>query len=188
MYDLIIRGGRLPSGHEADLGVKDGKIAALGAVEGEAARTIHAEGLTILPGAIDTQVHFREPGLTHKEDLESGSRAALFGGVTSYLEMPNTNPTTTDEATLRDKLERAEGRSWVHYGFFVGASTENADRLAEYERLPGVPGIKIFMGSSTGPLLVGEDEELRRVLRSAGGSGARSTRRTRRGTGSGRLY
>jgi dihydroorotase len=80
--------------------------------------------------------------------------------------MPNTNPTTTDKTTLRDKLALADGRSWVHYGFFVGASTENADRLEEYERLPGVPGIKIFMGSSTGPLLVGEDDELRRVLRS----------------------
>ena len=164
MYDLLFRGGRLPSGHEADLAIQDGRIAAIGRVEGEAKRMIDARGLTILPGAIDTQVHFREPGLTHKEDLESGSRSALHGGVTGYLEMPNTNPTTTDEATLRDKLFRAKGRSWVHYGFFVGASTDNADRLEEYERLPGVPGIKIFMGSSTGPLLVGGDDELRRVL------------------------
>lgn len=149
------------------MAVSDGKIAAIGALPGvEAERTIEAGGLTILPGAIDTQVHFREPGLTHKEDLESGSRAALFGGVTSFLEMPNTNPTTTDPATLNDKLDRAAGRCWTHYGFFVGASTENADLLAEYEKLPGVPGIKIFMGSSTGPLLVGDDEALRRVLRS----------------------
>lgn len=168
-HDLIFRGGRLATGSgvfEGDLAVRDGKLSAVGVVDGDAERVVDARGLTVLPGAIDTQVHFREPGLTHKEDLESGSRAALFGGVTAYLEMPNTNPTTTDEATLRDKLTRADGRSWVNYGFFVGASTENAERLAEYERLPGVPGIKIFMGSSTGPLLVGEDDELRQVLRS----------------------
>ena len=165
-YELIFRNARLPSGHETDVAVLDGKIAALGVVGDEAERTVEARGLTLLPGAIDTQVHFREPGLTHKEDLESGSRAALFGGVTSFLEMPNTDPTTVDEPTLRDKLARAEGRCWANYGFFVGASTENAERLAEYERLPGVPGIKIFMGSSTGPLLVGEDDALRRVLRS----------------------
>lgn len=165
-HDLLFRNVRLPDSHEADLAVKGGRISAIGAVDEEAERTVDAKGLTILPGAIDTQVHFREPGLTHKEDLESGSRAALFGGVTSFLEMPNTSPTTTDEATLRDKLERAEGRCWSHYGFFVGATTENADRLAEYERLPGVPGIKVFMGSSTGPLLVGDDDALRRTLRS----------------------
>lgn len=163
--DLIIRHGRLPDGRVADVAIRDGKIVGLGAIEGEAERTIEARSLTLLPGAVDTQVHFREPGLTHKEDLESGSRSALFGGVTSYLEMPNTSPTTTDEATLCDKLARAEGRSWAHFGFFVGATAENADRLADYERLPGTPGIKIFMGSSTGPLLVGEDESLRRVLR-----------------------
>lgn len=165
-HDLLFRNARLPDGHEADLAVRDGRIAAIGSVQQDAERTIDARGLTILPGAIDTQVHFREPGLTHKEDLESGSRAALFGGVTAFLEMPNTNPTTTDEATLRNKLDRAAGRCWSHYGFFVGASTENADRLAEYEMLPGVPGIKVFMGSSTGPLLVGDDDSLRRTLRS----------------------
>jgi len=169
-YDLLFRNGRIATGSgvfEADLAVKDGKIAAIGSLAGETAeRDIEAKGLILLPGAIDTQVHFREPGLTHKEDLESGSRAALYGGVTAYLEMPNTNPTTTDEATLRDKLDRAAKTSWVHYGFFVGASTDNVNSLAEYEKLPGVPGIKIFMGSSTGPLLVGEDDELRSVLRS----------------------
>lgn len=169
MYDLLFRNAQLatPEGvFEGDLAATGGKIAAIGRVEGEAARTIDARGLTLLPGAIDTQVHFREPGLTHKEDLESGSRAALFGGVTSFLEMPNTNPTTTDAATLADKLVRASGRCWTDYGFFVGATAENADRLAEYETLPGTPGIKIFMGSSTGPLLVGDDEALRQVLRS----------------------
>ena len=167
-HDLIIRQARIASGagvYEGDLAIRDGKISALGVVEGNAERTVEAEGLTLLPGAIDTQVHFREPGLSHKEDLESGSRAALYGGVTSFLEMPNTNPTTTDAASLEAKLELAKGRCWANYGFFVGASAENAARLAEYERLPGTPGIKIFMGSSTGPLLVGDDESLRRVLR-----------------------
>lgn len=168
-HDLLFRNARLATGQgtfEGDLAVRAGKISGIGKVDDEVERTIDARGLTILPGAIDTQVHFREPGLTHKEDLESGSRAALFGGVTAFLEMPNTDPTTTSEATLRDKLARADGRSWVHYGFFVGATAENVDRLPEYERLPGVPGIKVFMGSSTGPLLVGDDEALRRVLRS----------------------
>ncbi len=167
-HDLLIRNARLATGDgvfEGDLGIMDGKISAVGKVEREAERTVDAHGLTILPGAIDTQVHFREPGLTHKENLESGSRAALFGGVTSFLEMPNTSPTTTDEATLRDKLDRAAKRCWTHYGFFVGATTENADHLADYERLPGVPGIKVFMGSSTGSLLVGDDDALRQVLR-----------------------
>ena len=162
----MFRNVRFSNGGEGDLATAGGRISAIGRIEDDAERIVEGRGLTLLPGAIDTQVHFREPGLTHKEDLASGSLAALYGGVTSFLEMPNTDPTTTDAATLGNKLARAQGRSWANFGFFVGATAENADRLAEYERLPGVPGIKIFMGSSTGPLLVGDDEPLRRVLRS----------------------
>lgn len=169
-FDLVIRGATLATSQTiepADIGIRDGKIAEIGDLSQAAtAETLDAHGLIAMPGAIDTQVHFREPGLEHKEDLATGTLAALFGGVTSILEMPNTDPTTTDPASLQDKLDRANGRAWCHYGFFVGATTENADELAEYENLPGTPGIKIFMGSSTGSLLVGDDEHLRRVLRS----------------------
>lgn len=165
----MIRNGLLSRSdglHSGDVGIKEGRIVAIGELANvPAAEVLDARGLTVMPGAIDTQVHFREPGLEHKEDLATGTFAALSGGVTSILEMPNTNPTTTDEAALRDKLARADGRASCHYGFFVGASAENADRLAEYEQLPGVPGIKIFMGSSTGSLLVADDDDLRQVLK-----------------------
>lgn len=169
-FDLIIRGGTLATSEHlgtADIGITDGKIGEIGDLSyAVSAGVFDAKHLVVMPGVIDTQVHFREPGLEHKEDLATGTLAALTGGVTGILEMPNTNPTTTDPATLQDKLDRASGRAWCHYGFFVGATTENAEHLAEYENLPGTPGIKIFMGSSTGPLLVGDDEHLRRVLRS----------------------
>ena len=166
-FDLLIRQGTLVTSTYAesgDIGIKDGKIAAIGHLDDPAAEVLDATGLLVMPGLIDTQVHFREPGLEHKEDLESGTRAALIGGVTGILEMPNTNPNTTNAETLADKLHRADGRAWCHYGFFVGATTDNIDQLAELETLPGTPGIKIFMGSSTGSLLVGDDEHLRRVL------------------------
>ncbi len=118
----------------------------------------------ILPGMIDSQVHFREPGLEHKEDLATGSLAALAGGMTAFLEMPNTNPLTVDEATLADKVSRASNRAWCDFGFFMGATAENAEDMARLEKLPGCCGVKIFMGSSTGSLLVPDDETLRRVL------------------------
>lgn len=167
-FDLLIRRGQIysESGHEvADIGVKDGLIAAIGNLSNSASDTVvDAKGLAILPGAIDTQVHFREPGNTHKEDLESGSRAAVMGGVTTYFEMPNTSPTTVSRASLEDKLHRANGRSWSHYAFFVGATATNVDELTDLEQLPGAAGIKIFMGSSTGDLLVPDDETLQRIL------------------------
>lgn len=166
--DLILRGGTLvtPTGTAVgDVGVRGGKIVSVGVVHEDAAEELDVRGLTVIPGVIDTQVHFREPGLEHKEDLESGTRAALHGGVTSILEMPNTMPTTSTAEALQDKLDRAAGRAWCHFGFFVGATTDNYDQLAEYENLLGTPGIKIFMGSSTGSLLVPDDDHLRAVLR-----------------------
>ncbi len=167
-YDLILTNGTVhtPSGPvRADVGVRNGKIAGVG-VTGDAGETIDCSGLDILPGVIDTQVHFREPGLEYKEDLESGSRAAVLGGVTAVFEMPNTNPNTDSADAVADKLARARDRMWCDHAFYVGATAANAEHLAELERLPGTAGVKIFMGASTGNLLVAEDGELARVLAS----------------------
>ncbi len=167
-FDLIIAGGEVftPNGLETlDIAVKDGRIAALGQFSaGQGAESFDAGNLTVLPGVIDTQVHFREPGLEHKEDLESGSRAAVLGGVTAVFEMPNTNPSTVTAEDFNDKLARAAGRMWCDHAFFVGASDDNAENLPMLERLPGCCGVKIFMGASTGSLLVEDDETLREVL------------------------
>ncbi|WEK44191.1 MAG: dihydroorotase [Candidatus Sphingomonas colombiensis] len=149
----------------ADVGVRDGKIVAIGA-NGDAGRTIDCAGLDILPGVIDTQVHFREPGLEHKEDLATGSVAAVMGGVTGVFEMPNTKPNTDSADAIADKLSRAKGRMWCDHAFYVGATNHNARDLAELERLPGTAGVKIFMGASTGDLLVSEDARLAEVLAS----------------------
>ncbi|MBI2253019.1 MAG: dihydroorotase [Proteobacteria bacterium] len=169
-FDLVIRNGAVatPNGVEMlDIGVRERRIAELGKIgaHAPAAAVVDATGLTVLPGVIDTQVHFREPGLTHKEDLASGTAGAALGGVTAIFEMPNTTPNTLTEADLNDKLQRAKGRAWVDHAFFMGASDENADKLDALELLPGCAGVKIFMGSSTGSLLVADDDTLESVLR-----------------------
>ncbi len=167
-YDLLLTGGivHTPGGPvEADVGVRDGRIVAIGA-RGDAGRTIDCTGLDILPGVIDTQVHFREPGLVHKEDLATGSEAAVMGGVVAVFEMPNTKPNTDSAEAIEDKLTRARGRMWCDHAFYVGATNHNARDLAELERLPGTAGVKIFMGASTGDLLVSEDARLAEVLAS----------------------
>ena len=167
-YDLIVRGGEVANhaGRSlADVGVIDGKIAFIGDLsQASAEETFDATGLTVLPGVIDTQVHFREPGLEWKEDLETGSRAAALGGVVAVFEMPNTNPNTTDPATMEDKLARAKDRMWTDHAFYIGGTHENADYLGELERLPGCCGVKVFMGASTGDLLIADDEGVRKVL------------------------
>ncbi len=167
-FDLVVAGGTTatPSGLvRADVGVRGGRIAALGELKNaKAAERIDAAGLHVLPGVIDTQVHFREPGNEHKEDLNTGTAGAVLGGVTCIFEMPNTKPPTLTEAALNDKLKRAEGRAWCDHAFFVGASASNVDSLADLELLPGCCGVKIFMGSSTGGLLVEDDATLERVL------------------------
>ena len=150
-YDLIIRGGTVV-GYAgtaiADIGITAGRFAAIGSLgSASAAESIDARGLHVLPGAIDSQVHFREPGLEHKEDLASGTAAAALGGITALFEMPNTKPSTTTPAALVDKLARAKGRAWVDHAFYLGGAAENADILHELERLPGCCGIKVFMGS-----------------------------------------
>ena len=123
--------------------------------------TIEARGLHLLPGVIDDQVHFRDPGLEHKEDLFTGSRACAKGGVTTFLEMPNTKPATITVAALHDKLARAAERSLVNYGFYIGATPHNVEELRLAQR---TPGIKIFIGSSTGDLLVDQQDALERIF------------------------
>ena len=168
-YDLILRGGEVVNHAgrgQADVGIKDGKIVAIGDLsQASAAEVFDVTGLHVLPGVIDTQVHFREPGLEWKEDLESGSRAAVLGGVVAVFEMPNTEPTTTDPDSLADKLARAHGRMHCDHAFYVGGTHDNARFLGELERLPGCCGIKVFMGASTGTLLVQDDEGVEMVLR-----------------------
>ncbi len=169
-FDLVIRGGQVvtPGGLvSADLGVRDGKIAGIGSFGAErGGEVIEAAGLHVLPGVIDAHVHFREPGLTAKEDFETGSRAAVLGGVTSVFEMPNSNPPTVSAEGLADKLARAAGRMACDYAFYIGGTAENASHLGELERLPGCAGVKIFMGASTGSLLLADDEGLTRALAS----------------------
>ncbi|WP_269931545.1 dihydroorotase [Aminobacter sp. HY435] len=168
-FDLILKGGTVAN-HDGiglrDVGVTNGRIAAIGDLSSASAgETIDCRGLHILPGVVDSQVHFREPGLEHKEDLETGSRAAVLGGVTAVFEMPNTNPLTTSEATLADKVSRATARMHCDFAFWVGGTRDNAKDVAELERLPGAAGIKVFMGSSTGDLLVEDDEGVASILR-----------------------
>jgi dihydroorotase len=169
-YDLIIRGGTVVNQDgegQRDVGVRAGRIVAIGNLAGAAAgETIDAKGLHVLPGVIDTQVHFREPGLTQKEDLETGSRSAVLGGVTAVFEMPNTNPLTTSAEALADKIARGHHRMHCDFAFYVGGTRENTKDLAELERLPGCCGIKVFMGSSTGSLLVEDDDGVRNILKS----------------------
>ncbi|MCF6116662.1 dihydroorotase [Mesorhizobium muleiense] len=168
-YDLILTGGTVVN-HDGegrrDIGINGGHIAAIGDLgQASAGETVDCRGLHILPGVVDSQVHFREPGLEHKEDLETGSRAAALGGVTAVFEMPNTNPLTTSEAALADKVRRATGRMHCDFAFWVGGTRENAKDTGELERLPGAAGIKVFMGSSTGDLLVEDDEGVASILR-----------------------
>lgn len=168
-FDLLLRGGTVVNQNGvgvADVGIRGGRIAAIGDLaRADAGAEMDVGGLHVLPGIVDSQVHFREPGLEHKEDLATGTAAAVMGGVTSIFEMPNTKPATTTEEALRDKLARAAGRAYCDYAFYVGADRNNLAQLAELERLPGCAGIKVFMGSSTGDLLVEDDEALAAVLR-----------------------
>jgi dihydroorotase len=168
-FDKVFAGGTVVN-HDGvglrDIGVRGGLIAEIGDLSSASAgERIDCTGLHILPGVIDSQVHFREPGLEHKEDLETGSLAAVLGGVTAVFEMPNTKPLTTSEAALADKISRASNRMHCDFAFWVGGTRENAGEVGELERLPGAAGIKVFMGSSTGNLLVEDDEGVASILR-----------------------
>lgn len=168
-FDLIIKNAHIVNHGgrgETDIGINNGIIAKLGDLQpASAGKVIDASGLTILPGVIDSQVHFREPGLTHKDNLAAGARAAARGGVTCVFEMPNTNPATTSVALFQDKLERAKSMV-VDHAFYAGATADNAEALVEMEKIRGCCGVKVFMGSSTGSLLVSKDEDIERILRS----------------------
>lgn len=151
---------------ETNVAIKDGRISEISTEANlQSLKSVDLKGLTLLPGLIDSQVHFREPGFTHKEDLESGTRAAILGGITSVFEMPNTNPITSTVETFQDKLNRAKNRAHCHYAFFIGGSHDNFQNLNELELLPHCSGVKIFLGSSFGPLLVNDDLLLERILK-----------------------
>jgi len=167
-YDTILAGGVLVNQDgegRRDLGLRGGKIAAIGDLSrASAGERVDCRGLHVLPGVIDTQVHFREPGATHKEDLETGSRGAALGGVTAVFDMPNTNPATTGAAELAEKVLLARGRMHCDFAFWLGGAQQNVGDIPELERLPGAAGFKVFMGSSTGSLLVADDEGIAAIL------------------------
>jgi dihydroorotase len=167
-YDVLIKGGTVVN-HDGigqrDIGIVAGRIAAIGRLDAAAAaELVDASDLHVLPGVIDTQVHFREPGLEQKEDLETGSRAAVVGGVTAVFEMPNTKPLTTSPDTLSDKIERARHRMFCDFAFYVGGTRENVEDIPTLENLQGSAGIKVFMGASTGDLLVEDEPSLDRII------------------------
>ena len=170
MTDLIIKNGNCfidDNLVSTDIAIKDKKIVKISKNLTDAEEIIDASGLTVLPGCIDTQTHFREPGSTDTEDLHSGSRAAIAGGITSVFEMPNTNPPTSNMREFQRKLDLGKNRMYCNYAFYFGATADNADDLASLEGLEGCCGIKLFAGSSTGNLLVAEENDIEKVFKNA---------------------
>jgi dihydroorotase len=167
-FDVVFRGGTVVNqdgAAESDVGVIGGRIAEIGTIDASrAGEVVDCKGLHVLPGVIDSQVHFREPGAEHKEDLETGSLGAVMGGVTAVFEMPNTSPLTVTRETFEDKIRRGRHRMHCDFAFWVGGTHGNAEEVQELERLPGAAGIKIFMGASTGDLLVPDDEGVEAIL------------------------
>jgi dihydroorotase len=167
-YDIILKNGKavLPDGiMEVDIAIKNENISAIGNLSNcSADNIIDCTGLHILPGVIDSQVHFREPGLENKENLESGMLAAAAGGVVAVFEMPNTSPLTITPETIEDKLSRASRVAWTDYAFYLGGTGRTGPNLGKWENAPGICGIKIFMGASTGDLLAASDDEVTSVL------------------------
>ncbi len=167
-YDVIYKNATIVNHDgvgQADIAIMNSKIANLGDLSNDSANEIiDCKGLHILPGVIDTQVHFREPGLTHKEDLRSGSLAAVMGGVTGVFEMPNTNPLTITKETFEDKISRASNNMHCDFAFFVGGTHDNVEQLPMLEKMLGCAGVKVFMGSSTGSLLVADDDGVKAIL------------------------
>ena len=168
IIDLLIKNGSCFVDNKlqkVNLAVSNSKIQEIGDLKNlKAKETIDAEGLTVLPGVIDTQVHFREPGSTDVEDLESGSKAAVLGGVTSVFEMPNTNPPTSNQTEFNKKLNLAKNRMFSNYAFYFGATPQNMDDLKKVDKLEGCCGVKLFAGSSTGNLLVKDEKDIEKVI------------------------
>jgi len=167
IFDLVIQNVDVISPYAqgvCNLGIQQGKITSFRADSKKSAKVINGNNLTVFPGLIDSQVHFREPGLTHKEDLESGSRASVLGGVTSFMEMPNTKPATTTIESLQQKVDLATNRCHANFGFFIGASANNLEDLIRAEEQAGCVGIKIFLGSSTGDLLLYDPAILKEIF------------------------
>jgi len=166
--DLLIKNGSCFIDNnlkKVDLAISDSKIQEIGDLKNlKGKNEIDAKELLVLPGIIDTQVHFREPGSTEAEDLNSGSRAAILGGVTSVFEMPNTNPPTSSEKEFLNKLDLAKNRMFCNYAFYFGATPENYSDLRNLKSLEGCCGIKLFVGSSTGNLLVKNEEDIEKVF------------------------
>jgi dihydroorotase len=166
-YTLIIKNGSCYIDDElikTDIALSGNKIKKIGQVELNSSKVIDATDKVVLPGIIDTQVHFREPGSTDSEDLESGSRAAVLGGVTSLFEMPNTNPPTSNLVEFDKKLQLAKDRMHSNYAFYFGATPDNVDQLSKLKNLKGCCGVKLFAGSSTGKLLVDKEDDIERVI------------------------
>ena len=170
LFDTIYKGSNIVTHNNtyiSDIAVKDGKIMTVGDLSKESAsQIIDITGYHLLPGVIDTQVHFREPGLEYKEDLNSGTKAAVLGGITGVFEMPNTNPATTNEEALREKLRLAEGRLFCDYAFYAGGTEDNYLELPKLEKIPGCCGVKVFMGLSVGSLLVTDHDDLNNIVSS----------------------
>lgn len=169
-YDMLVRGGTcvLPWGEErTDVGVRDGRIAALGAgADATADEVFDARGLHVLPGLMDPHVHLRDPGDPAVESIPTGTKAAVLGGLTAVFDMPNTAPSITDAERLAWKQGYVEGAAWCDMGLYVGATRANTPDLAELEWGRGVCAVKVFAGSSTGDLMIEDDEGLERVMRS----------------------
>jgi len=170
MLDLIIKNGKCyidKDLKDKDIAIKEGKIIEIGKINKDAKEILDAKDLLVLPGCMDTQTHFREPGSTDTEDLYSGSRAAIVGGITSVFEMPNTNPPTANKKEFQRKLDLAKNRMYCNYGFYFGATPDNANELADLKDLEGCCGIKLFAGSSTGNLLVQHEKDIEIVFKNS---------------------
>ena len=171
MLDLIIKNGLCyidSNLKKQDIGIKNNKITKIGTLNSENSKEVFdAINLTVLPGCIDTQVHFREPGSTDAEDLNSGSRAAIVGGITSVFEMPNTSPPTSSKTEFSNKLKLAKNRMYCNYAFYFGATADNHKELSDLHGLEGCCGIKLFAGSSTGNLLVQHEEDIEKVFQNS---------------------
>ena len=168
MLDLIIKNGTCYLDgklQKIDIGVTKDKITQLGNLNSEKSKDLFdAENLLVLPGCIDTQVHFREPGSTDAEDLHTGSRAAVVGGITGVFEMPNTNPPISNKKEFQNKLNLAKNRMYCNYAFYFGATPNNHEELANSKNLEGCCGVKLFAGSSTGTLLVDKEKDIEKVF------------------------